>query len=70
MTVVIDRAYQALKNNDEKGLQKQDVLLMRDSQGFEMDGMVAVPAGRSWFIIENRAGKPVDFHLKCYEVKE
>ena len=70
VTVVTDKAYQALQRSDEKALAKRDFLFMRESQGLEMDGRLAVPAGTSWFFIENRSDAPVDFHLKCYAVGE
>ncbi len=65
VTILTDKAYRALERSDEKALAKQDVVLMRDSQGNEMSGKVALPAGTWWFNIENRSDAPVDFHLKC-----
>ncbi len=66
VTVVTDKAYQALQRSDERALTKGDVLFMRESQGLQMAGKLALPAGTSWFIIENRSDTPVDFHLKCF----
>ena len=66
VTILTDKAYQAFQRSDEKALtNKQDVLYMADSQGNEMSGKVALPAGTWWFNIENRSDEPVDFHLKC-----
>ncbi len=66
VTILTDKAYQAFQRSDEKALtNKQDVLYMADSQGNEMSGKVAFPAGTWWFNIENRSDAPVDFHLKC-----
>jgi pimeloyl-ACP methyl ester carboxylesterase len=70
VTILTDKAYQALQRSDEKGLSKQDVVFMRDSQGNEMSGKVSLPAGTWWINIENRSDAPVDFHLKCYSLNE
>ena len=70
VTIVTDKAYQALQRSDEKALAKQDVLYMRESEGYEMNGKVALPAGTWWFIIENRSEAAVDFHLKCFSLSE
>jgi hypothetical protein len=65
VTVVTDVGYQALKSGDQKGFNKADVLLTADSGGPTYEGKVTVPAGRSWFIIENQANKEVELHLEC-----
>ncbi len=65
LTVVTDRAHQALVNSDEREMRKQDFLFNRDSQGYAMDGSVAVPAGKLWFIVQNKSDAAVEFHLKC-----
>ena len=65
VTILTDKAYQALQRSDEKALAKQDVLYRRESEGNEMNGKVALPAGTWWFFIENRSDAAVDFHLKC-----
>lgn len=67
VTIVTDMAYQALQRGDRKGLSKSDILLTVDSKNAVYDGRVTVPAGRSWFIIENQAGKKVEMRLECFE---
>jgi pimeloyl-ACP methyl ester carboxylesterase len=70
VTILTDKAYQALQRSDEKALAKQDILFMRESEGLEMNSKVALPAGTWWFFIENRSDTPVDFHLKCFALSE
>jgi hypothetical protein len=43
----------------------KDLLMTADSRGSGYEGKVTVPAGRSWFIIENRSGKKVELRLVC-----
>ena len=66
VTVVTDAGYQAIQNKNQKGFNKADVLLTADSRNPTYEGKVTVPAGASWFIIENQADKEVELHLQCF----
>ena len=66
VTIVAEAGYQAMKNNDRKNFKKSDMLLTVDSKENNYDGKVTVPAGTSWFIIENQAKTEVEFHLQCF----
>jgi hypothetical protein len=66
VTIVTDKAYQAMQRGDRKAFSKEDVLLTIDSKEPSFDGKVTVPAGRSWFIIENQTEKKVEMHLQCF----
>jgi hypothetical protein len=66
--LVADRSYQALMKGNDKGLNKQDLLLDTQVAGSSYVGTVKVPKGTAWFIIENRSGEPIDFHLECRRV--
>jgi hypothetical protein len=66
VTVVTAKGYQALKGDDPKALDKADVLLTVDSKGPTHEGKVTLPAGSSYFIIENQADKKAEVHLQCF----
>jgi hypothetical protein len=66
VTVVTDAAYQALQKKNSKTISKTDVILIADAIDNVYEGKVTVPPGRSWFILENRTGKEVEFHLECF----
>ncbi len=66
VTVVTDAAYQALRKKNSKTISKSDVILIADAIDNIYEGKVTVPPGRSWFILENRTGKEVEFHLECF----
>ncbi len=66
VTIVTGQAYKSILARDQKPLTRSDVLLTADSQGPTYEGKVTVTAGSSYFIIANRANKPVEFHLQCY----
>jgi hypothetical protein len=66
VTIVTDAGYRAIQNKNQKGFNKADVLLTADSKGPTYEGKVTVPAGTSWFIIENQADKEVELHLQCF----
>jgi hypothetical protein len=66
ITVVTDRAIKAMQSGDRKPIDKSDVLLTADSNSPSYEGKVTLPAGSSWFIIENRSEKAVEFHLQCF----
>ncbi|HZU36268.1 MAG TPA: hypothetical protein VFA18_10180 [Gemmataceae bacterium] len=65
MTLVTDKAYKALQSG--KHISKRDILLTIDSKETTLEKSVTVPAGSSWFIIENQTNKSVEFHLQCFE---
>jgi hypothetical protein len=66
--VVTARGYQALQSKDRASFQKEDVLLNVDSKGPMLESEVTIPAGSSWFIIENQTDKAVRMHLQCYNL--
>ncbi len=66
VTVVTGPAHKALMAGDKKPLSQSDLLLTVDSKGPTHEGTVTIPAGGSYFILENQAGKPVEFHLQCF----
>jgi pimeloyl-ACP methyl ester carboxylesterase len=70
VTIVTDKGYKALQEADEKAMTRQDIVYRSESQGFEMKAKVALPAGKWWFIIENRSDTAVDFNLKCDSLNE
>jgi len=63
VTVVTDRGYKALLGG--AALNREDGLLSRDSGGTPLEGIVTVPAGSAWFILENQASQAVEMHLEC-----
>lgn len=66
VTVVTDKGFKALQGNNKKQFDKVDVLLTLDSKGTTHEGQVALPAGSSYFIIENQSDKKVEIHLQCF----
>ena len=66
VTVVSGESYKALTAGEKRPLTKADVFLAADSEGPTYAGKVTIPAGSSYIILENRAGKTVNFHLQCF----
>lgn len=64
--VITDKGYKALQNGNRIAPAKADVLLTIDSKEPTLEQSVTVPAGSSWFIIENQTDKSVEFHLQCF----
>jgi hypothetical protein len=67
VTVVTDKGYQSLQGGSQQAFDKRELLLTLDSRETSMEGRVTVPAGRSWFIIENQTNKNVEMHLQCFD---
>ena len=65
ITVVTDRTRKAALSGDQQPLKKSDVLFLVDSTETTYAGKVTVPPGTSWFVIENRADREVEFRLEC-----
>jgi len=65
ITVATGRAVKMIQSGDKKPIDRSDVLLIADSNGPSHEGKVTLPVGSSFFIIENRSDKPVEFHLQC-----
>jgi hypothetical protein len=66
VTVITEKGYKWLRSRERKGLNKADVLLTVDSKALTYEGKVALPAGSSYFIIENQTDKKVEVHLQCF----
>jgi hypothetical protein len=66
VTLVTGQGYKAAMADSKAPLNRSDLLLTADSQGTTYEGKVTIPAGSSYFIIENRAKKAVEFHLQCF----
>jgi hypothetical protein len=64
VTVITDKGYKALQGKQK--VRKEDVLLTLDSKEPTLEGSVTVPAGSSWFIIENQTDKDAEIHLQCF----
>lgn len=63
--VLTSQAFQAVKSGNRAAFKPSDVLLVADSPTMTYEGEVTLPAGSSWFIIENRSDTEVEFHLQC-----
>ncbi len=66
VTVVTAAAFQAARADNKAAFKKKDVLLVNDCKAPQYQGSVKLPAGSSWFILKNAAGKPVEFRLECF----
>jgi hypothetical protein len=66
ITVVTGAAFQAVQTNNKAAFKKKDVLLVNNCKGPQYQGSVKLPAGSSYFVIKNGAGKPVEFRLECF----
>ncbi|AWM41076.1 hypothetical protein [Gemmata obscuriglobus] len=64
-SVVTDRGYKALQSG-QKG-NKADLLLTVDSKEPVLEMSLTVPAGSSWFIIENQTDQAAEIRLECFE---
>jgi hypothetical protein len=62
--VMSDAGYQVLKS--KKGTLKDKISLVVESAEPTYEGKVSVPAGKSWFLIENKTDTPVTFRLECF----
>ena len=65
VTLVTDQAYQAIRNNGQ--VDKAGILLTVDSGGPTLEKTMTIPAGTTWFIIENQMDRPAEFRLQCFE---
>src|SRR5262249_24951190 len=68
--VVTGEGYKAVMSGNGSGFKKTDVLLNQISEESTFESTVLTPPGSSYFIIENRAGKPVKMHLQCYDASK
>lgn len=66
ITVVTDRAYQALIARNRAGFHREDVLFTTDSKQNTYEGTVIIPAGQTWFILENQTDRTVQMRLQCF----
>jgi hypothetical protein len=66
VTVVTEKGYKALQGGDKNAFDKRDVLLTVDSKEPSHEGKVTLPAGSSYFIIENQTDKKMELHLQCF----
>jgi len=64
VTVVTDKGRKALMSGGK--VDKADILLTQDSKTPTAEGKVTLPAGSSWFIIENQTDKPATIRLECF----
>ena len=67
VTVITDKGMQAVKGGS--GPSREDLLLTADSRGNTHEGKIALSAGSSSFIIENRAGRPATLRLVCSDAR-
>jgi hypothetical protein len=66
VTVVTEKGYKAMQRGDKKAFDKADVLLTLDVKEGTHEGKVTLPAGSSYFIIENQTDKKAEIHLQCF----
>jgi hypothetical protein len=66
VTIVTGESYKSLMAGNQRPLTQSDVLLTADSKGPTYERKVRLPAGASYFIVANRAGKTVEFRLQCF----
>jgi hypothetical protein len=66
VTLINEKAYKALMGGNRKAFNKEDVLLTIDCKESTFEGKATIPAGSSWFIIENQTDKNVEMHLQCF----
>ena len=64
--VITEKAYNAMLQHDMEGVDKEDVLFFQDSKELTLKKSITVPMGSSWFVIENRTYKTVEFHFQCF----
>jgi hypothetical protein len=69
VTIVTDKGYKAMATKNKSAFTKTDVLLTVDSKTNNYEGSVTIPAGSSWFIIENQTDKNAEIHLQCFPPK-
>jgi hypothetical protein len=63
VTVVTDKGRKALMSGGK--VDKADILLTENSKEAMFEGKVTLPAGKSWFIIENQTKKSAKIRLEC-----
>jgi hypothetical protein len=66
VTVISDKVYKTLRGGNRTALAKEDVLLTVDSKEPTLMESVTVPAGSTWFIIENQTDKNAEIRLQCF----
>jgi hypothetical protein len=63
VSVLTETGYRAVQGGS--GPRLEDLLLTADPKGTTHEGKVTLPAGQSWFIIENRSGRKAQIRLVC-----
>ncbi len=64
ITVVTDKGHMAIKGKEQ--FDRSDMLLIVDAKPPSYEGRVVVPAGTSWFIIENQSEAVASIRLECF----
>jgi hypothetical protein len=67
VTIITDKGMQAVRGGS--GPAQEDLLMTADSRGNTHEGKITLPAGSSWFIIENHAGRPATLRLVCSDAR-
>ena len=66
VTLVTERAYDALKANDRGAFVKSDVVCMINCPEKKLARFAALPPGTYWFIIENKSDRLAKTSLVCW----
>jgi hypothetical protein len=66
VTVVTEKGHKALQGGDRQAVEKADLMFAADSKGEPHEGRVTLPAGSSFFVVENRSDRNVQVHLQCF----
>jgi hypothetical protein len=69
ITIVTDKAYQAMKRGSTAKIGRSEGLFMTEAQPPSYEGRVTVPPGMAWIIIENQSDTPATIQLECFEVR-
>jgi hypothetical protein len=65
ITIVTAQAFKQWRADKKTPIKKEDVLFTQESKEVSIKGTVKLPAGPVYFMMLNRAAKPVEIRLQC-----
>jgi hypothetical protein len=66
VTVVADRSFKAMAAGKREAVRPEDLVFAIDTPGPTYTSVIRLPAGSSWFMIENRSDRTAEIRLECF----
>jgi hypothetical protein len=69
MMIITDKAYQALKSGDAKGMTKEDLIADVAHEAGETKSSIELKPGHYWFFIKNEGTEKASIQMQWFEAK-